>query len=178
MDVKVKNFVEKLDNIYVVSITESKADEGSVQHFLEYDAADKRDDWGNGLRSLHHAHQWMNQRNQTKEDKHKLHLIKTINLLLPREGMILSMEIETAGGTKDTLDIVDSKEKGYGSQYCKEKTEDFIKKNWIVPAEGASLYRFIRSVISRILMERETNTIITEIDTYRFNKVMEGRHSG
>jgi hypothetical protein len=167
-DVKVKNFTEKLYNVWVVAIT---CDE--VQHFLEFETAEKRDDWGNGLRSLHHAHQWMSKRSESKADNKKLHLIKAINLQLPREGCLLSMEIETAVG-KENLDILDKKE-AYSSAACKEKTHDFILHNFIVPAEGASLYRFIRSVISRILMERETNTILGEIDSFRFNKVVEGR---
>jgi len=170
-DVKVKNFVEKLINVYVVSIT---CDE--VQYFLEFDSQEKRDDWGNGLRSLYHAHQWVNKRTEAKSDLRKLHLIKAITLQLPRPGCILSMEIETAAGRKAPLDVEDKKDK-YSSDKCKELTQDFVMQNFIVPAEGASLYRFIRSVISRMLMERETNTIISEIDTQRFNKILENHRS-
>lgn len=179
-DVKVKNFVEKLVNVYVVSITCDLADgsggSNPVQYFLEFDSAEKRDDWGNGLRSLYHAHQWVNKRTEAKSDLRKLHLIKAINLQLPRPGCILSMEIETAAGRKAPLDVEDKKDK-YSSEKCKELTQDFVMQNFIVPAEGASLYRFIRSVISRMLMERETNTIISEIDTQRFNKILENHRS-
>jgi len=171
-DVKVKNFVEKMVNVFVVSISC-----GNVQHFLEFETADKRDDWGNGLRSLHHAHQWANKRTEAKTDSRKLHLIKTIQLELPRPGCIISMNIETAGGRKAELDVADREDK-YDSAQCKELTHDFILQNFIVPAEGASLYRFIRSVLSRLLMERETNAILGEIEAFRYNKVTEapGHH--
>lgn len=166
--VKVKNFVEKLVNVYVVSICC-----GDVQHFLEFDTIEKRDDWGNGLRSLHHAYQWAHKRTEAKTDERKLHLIKTINLQLPRAGCIISMDIETAGGRKAELDVLDNKDK-YSSESCKELTHDFVLQNFVVPAEGASLYRFIRSVLSRLLMERETNLILGEMDSCRYNKVTEG----
>jgi len=167
-DVKVKNFVEKLVNVYVVSVCC-----GDVQHFLEFETVEKRDDWGNGLRSLHHAYQWAHKRTEAKTDEQKLHLIKTINLQLPRPGCIISMDVETAGGRKAELDVLDKKDK-YSSDACKELTHDFVLQNFVVPAEGASLYRFIRSVLSRLLMERETNIILGEMDSYRYNKVTEG----
>lgn len=166
--VKVKNFVEKLINVYVVSVTCE-----DVQYFLEFETQEKRDDWGNGLRSLHHSHQWANKRTEAKTDARKLHLIKAINLKLPAPGCIISMEIETAGGRKADLDIPDAKER-FNSSACKELTHDFVLQNYIVPAEGASLYRFIRSVLSRLLMERETNVILGELDSFRYNKVTEG----
>jgi hypothetical protein len=173
--VKVKNFMEKTSPVHVVSLTTEDANKGDVQYFLEFDSPEVRDDWGNGLRSVHHAHQWMNRKNDSKKsDERKYHMIKAVNLLLPLDGQIVSMEIESAAGKKDKLVIEDNPAK-YDSATCKQKTEDFIQNNFIVPAEGASLYRFIRSLVSRLLMERETNTILAEIDKHRFNKICEAK---
>lgn len=177
-EVKVKNFVEKMTNVYIVAVTcEEEQEQGTlkVQHFLEFESLEKRDDWGNGLRSLHHSFQWLNKRTETKADSKRLHMIKAINLQLPKAGCLVSMEIETAAGKKAELHVADDK-KDYSSDACKELTSDFILQNFIIPGEGASLYRFIRSVISRLLMERETTVILGEIDASRFNKVLEARN--
>lgn len=171
-DVKVKNFTEKLTQIFVVSLTAH-----GIQYFMEFETIDKRDDWGNGLRSLHHAHQWAQKPVESEKNTRKLHLIKQIILQKPRylerygSNSIVSMDIELASGDKVSLDIPETR---YDSDNCKEITNDCVFQNNIIPAEGASLYRFVRSVISRMLMERETNNIIVEIDKQRYAEVMRG----
>lgn len=179
IEVKPKNFVEKLIQVWVLSITctAKETDGEAVQHFLEFEHIEKRDDWGNGLRSLHHAHTWANKPMDTRKDLRKLHLIKKITLVKPRQvgrlncNSIVSMDIELGNGDTVPLDIP---EKKFDSETCKEITNDCVFQNSIVPAEGASMYRYVRSVISRVQMEKETNAIISEIDTQKYAEVTKG----
>jgi len=60
------------------------------------------------------------------------------------------------------------------SASCKELVSDFVMQNFIVPAESASLYRLVRSLLSRVNIEKQADGLIKEIDLLRYPRLIEG----
>lgn len=54
-----------------------------------------------------------------------------------------------------------------GSEDCRRIVRAFIAEHQVLPSESKSLYRFLRSVTQRALMQRETTAVIAEIDAQR-----------
>jgi hypothetical protein len=109
-----------------------------------------------------------------EENGRKLQLVKHIALGMPdktpgKEEMV-KLTLKLPDGKQADLVIY---EKKYDSATCKEIVSDFVMHNYIIPAEAASIYRYVRSIISRLVMERETTAISNEMAALRYPKVIE-----
>merc|ERR1712157_943 len=68
-----------------------------------------------------------------------------------------------------TLDV---KEHQTSSEDCKRVVQEFVHKYGVLKAETTSLYRYVRSVVQRALMERETEAIVNEISAQHLDHAL------
>jgi len=167
----------------------------SEQVLFLFENPDERENWYDGLKSMLSATQW----SAPDDPKlHKLRLIKKVAEHIPREDELIRCEVtigESAVGKETAIMLrvpkaayqneqaewreqrrkgeiekrSQDKKKTYRSDLCKELVQDFVLQNFIFPAEGVSLYRYIRSLINRLTMEQETAAITEEMDKLRWN---------
>jgi hypothetical protein len=198
VDIKAYDYAEKKKNMFGIMVIRSCLETQNEptlfeQVLLLFDGIDERDTWHDGLKSLLSSKHWPEAEPASKA---KLRLIKKVVEVTPEENQVISCEItlaESALGKEEALmfsvpkaayekerkeirqrgkegiEARAQEKKKYRSDLCKELVQDFVLQNFVIPAEGVSLYRYIRSLINRLSMEQETIAITKEIDNLRWN---------
>jgi hypothetical protein len=158
----------KTAEYHLLSITHKDGNHTSFQFAL----ASKRDAWETGLRTMISgamagskigevkvpAQQYLPIKSLTTETCGEDELLRLTVSLGKREGTLLVRK------TENTL------------KDWKRITDEFVETHAVLPTEATSLYRYIRSVIDRTLMEREALAVIEEINEQSFEKLARNRH--
>lgn len=149
-----------------------------VQHTFQFsepdiknktEAKSARDNWEHCLRTLRVELEMANE-TEVKVVASKFRPIEKIELQQPQAGKVVSIKITLETSAEPvTLDIGEAET---GSDACKRLTNQFIDDHSVLPTENTSLYRYIRSVVQRALMEKETKVIIDEINRLKFETLL------
>jgi len=193
-DVKARDYTERLTNFFTIQVIREnqklkQEPMGFEQVMFIFESVDDRDTWKDGLTSLISHQKW---NRYVPKPPTKLRFIKNIEELQPTpkdfirfrvtvgeyepvdftvpKDAILTEEAEKKKATAELRRAAQRKPvETFGSNICKELVDDFVLANYIVPAEGVSLYRYVRALVSRLMMEYETIAITDEINQLRWD---------
>lgn len=157
-------------------------EEPLVQHIFQFTDRDKRDLWDHGLRTAVAAALAAIATEAGKgkagaadlqggAGPSKFHPVKQLTLQQPRAGVLVMMKIELENS--EEAPMLEVTEAECSPDDVKRLTNQFIDDHHILPTENTSLYRYIRSVVQRAQMERETAAIVEEINSQRFELMVQ-----
>lgn len=177
-NVKVKTLYDNNDghlwNLSVVMTKQSQGDQ--VHHSFQFEKETIRDMWDSGLRSLvFKATGGHSQGSGTNEnagaDENSLHTILAVRLKSPEPNILVCIAIRF---TKlDEEAYLEVPKDAATPEDCKMLTEAFLKKYSVSPTHSTSLYRLVRAVTSRALLEQETHAVLAEIDAASTDTICE-----
>eukprot|EP00927_Polykrikos_kofoidii_P067504 TRINITY_DN62990_c0_g1_i1.p1 TRINITY_DN62990_c0_g1~~TRINITY_DN62990_c0_g1_i1.p1 ORF type:complete len:377 (-),score=52.52 TRINITY_DN62990_c0_g1_i1:41-1171(-) len=105
------------------------------------------------------------------EETRKLAQITNIHLSKPEKGQLINIAVEIDGYKRRWAHFVIN-EQATDQTHCKKQVSRFIKEQLILPGEALSLYRYVRSVLQRAMMEAETQKVIDDINALNFDELM------
>lgn len=166
--VKAKSFIQGSEFIFVVAIVLKSA---AGQTFLQFGKREDRDTWDSGLRYLVVAREQLDAGTEVEVPDGEYHPIRHIVLKAPKAGVVVAMSVDVKGEEQELQVLADQT----SSSECKNLVVDFVQKHRIMPSETTSLYRFVRSLVQRALMESQTAALIDEINAQHFERVLQVR---
>lgn len=104
----------------------------------------------------------------TREKSRLKHPITRVLLQRPPPGFLASLTVQVGENPADTLNVPDSAAR----EGCKRCVAEFLREHPVVPGDATSLYRFVKSVTQRAIMESETRQILSEMQELSFTSLM------
>eukprot|EP00397_Hematodinium_sp_SG-2012_P034606 GEMP01037129.1.p1 GENE.GEMP01037129.1~~GEMP01037129.1.p1 ORF type:complete len:308 (+),score=72.26 GEMP01037129.1:211-1134(+) len=181
---KVKDLPKERDgkNAYMLSLCYAKDAQGhghGAHSSLQFEDRDVRDLWGHGLRSLMIGATGTDDGKQQSVNvpTQQLLPIKSIALQSGESGELMSVAVDL--GKRHATFTVPIPQSNVDLEAFKtelwQKVVNFITENSILQTETMSLYRYIRCVVQRALMEKEVTTIIEDINNQNLETLMAKR---
>mmetsp|Transcript_94832 Transcript_94832/g.178431 ORF Transcript_94832/g.178431 Transcript_94832/m.178431 type:complete len:317 (+) Transcript_94832:143-1093(+) len=173
-NIKVKDlFDNQAGKLWILSVILSS----QVHHSFQFEKETTRNMWDHGLRSIVFRHASSGHLiNQTPgeeviDGEHSFAKIHSAQMKAPSEGTLVCMVIVFQGNIPEAyLEIPRDRA---DADHCKRLTEEFVKKYKVAFTHSTSLYRLVRAVTSRALLEQETQQVITEIDNCNSERIYE-----
>mmetsp|Transcript_8001 Transcript_8001/g.17840 ORF Transcript_8001/g.17840 Transcript_8001/m.17840 type:complete len:327 (-) Transcript_8001:85-1065(-) len=167
--VKVKDFTGAAgEEHYVWSLTR-RSDELEQMSF-EFQSREERDQWGYAMRTLVNESGVVSLSGAVADHQNQRRgrTIKHIDPDKPEYGTIVQLRVELADGSAHILQVRDDQA---APQDCKKAVNQFIQENTVLDAEQHSLYRYVRSMVERVRLERDTQKIVDEINALHLEEV-------
>lgn len=148
----------------------------AVHHSFQFNGDLIRDTWDHGLRSLLHKERgFMPDPEQDRdEDEEETDYVRINKIALKRpddsRGVLVNIALSLTTNKEEYLEIPQDHA---SPADCKRITQEFVEKVKISPTHTTSLYRFVRSVTSRSLLEYEALRIIAEIDRCNIEHILQ-----
>mmetsp|Transcript_62329 Transcript_62329/g.182070 ORF Transcript_62329/g.182070 Transcript_62329/m.182070 type:complete len:294 (-) Transcript_62329:84-965(-) len=158
--IKAKDYMEDESYCWVLVIQLAEGRQASLQFRLK----EQRDTWTSELKSLANAAAGKSP-DESADKKEQFRNITEVELKEPGDGVLASAAVKLEKGGEVTvaqLSVPDSK---FRPDDVKHLTQEFIDANQVNPAESTSLYRFLRTVVQRVRVEKETASMIDEIQS-------------
>jgi hypothetical protein len=153
---------------HLLSLTHKDGNHTSVQ----FKEATRRDAWETGLRTMISGASAGQSIGEVKVPKEQYQPIKSLTTETPQEDELLRLTV-SLGKRSAVLTV---KKFETTAKDWKRVTDEFVEANAVLPTEATSLYRYIRSVIDRTIMEREVLAVIEEINSKSFEALSRNRH--
>jgi hypothetical protein len=139
---------------------------------FQFGMAAKRDAWETGLRTMISGAMAGSRIGEVKVPAQQYMAIKSLTTEICGEDELLRLTV-SLGKREGVLSV---KKTENTAKDWKRITDEFVEKNAVLPTEATSLYRYIRSVIDRTLMEKEAVAVIEEINEQSFEKLVKKKH--
>lgn len=158
-NLKAKDYLEDDNYCWVIAIQEKEG----TQHSLQYRLKEDRDAWTGGLRSAIAA-ATANIKDAEEDQGPQYKRITEVELKEPEADVLATVAVSLDGGSQALM--IHLSEGRTSAQEIKHQTQDFIAANEVDPRESTSLYRFLRTVAQRAVLEKETIGIVGEIQRH------------
>merc|ERR1719463_934468 len=163
--------VDKSDHSVEMHLLSLNHKDGNHTSF-QFTMAAKRDAWETGLRTLISGAMAGSKIGEVKVPSQQYMAIKSLTTEICAEDELLRLTV-SLGKREGILSV---KKNENTAKDWKRITDEFVEKNAVLPTEATSLYRYIRSVIDRTLMEKEAIAVIEEINEESFEKKKKNKH--
>lgn len=162
-NVKARDYTVENNYHWVLSIQQR---EEPRQASLQFRMKEERDTWHNGLRSLltqqHEGVPVRREEGPAAEPAPQQKRITEVTLHEPGPAVLATVQISLKD-KKASQVMLHVPEARASVDDIKRITQDFVRENQVDPVESTSLYRFLRTVVQRALVEQETIAIVEEI---------------
>lgn len=159
--------------------------EREVRHaFLQFNSLQDRNMWYQGLKAVHEWQKSLGLDDTTaqvedvpRDKKSKHATISNVTLEPPDPPAIVKLRFSLVSDDGREIDrFLEIKPEDASSEQCKKLCTAFMQLHNVLPTEGSSLYRLVRSIVIRVLMEQESEKISQEIKAQRFENILDGRN--
>jgi len=142
---------------------------------LQFHSKEDRDTWCSGLQSAVAA---VSRTRDGAEVTKQPRTIFKVALKEPKLDMLASMKVHMERNEEVKVADIDVPEAKSSADDIRRRTKDFIAAHEVDSAEGTSLYRFLRTVVQRAMMEKETAAIVDKIQNRSLDRVLKEAPEG
>uniref|UniRef100_A0A7S4Q636 PH domain-containing protein n=1 Tax=Alexandrium monilatum TaxID=311494 RepID=A0A7S4Q636_9DINO len=174
--VKANDYLESSNYHWVLSIRlrPTGPKEGKL-YSLQFHSKEDRDTWCSGLQSAVAA---VSRTRDGAEVTKQPRTIFKVALKEPKLDMLASMKVHMERNEEVKVADIDVPEAKSSADDIRRRTKDFIAAHEVDSAEGTSLYRFLRTVVQRAMMEKETAAIVDKIQNRSLDRVLKEAPEG
>lgn len=146
---------------------------------FEFEKVGTRDTWYAGLRTLLSDRAFFQGNNIRKSlakkvdplkdvGSSKYQCVKNIELLKASNANAVSLRVDLDNEKGVNLDVPAG---SISAEAIKDIANSFMDKHKVLPTENTSLYRLLRSLVQRSVLEKETSDIVAEINALHYDQL-------
>jgi len=177
--VKAMDYVEGTRVAYVIILTMKRKDEDSQisefyapeeENIFHFPRAEDRDTWDTGLRYLLAALD-VAATQDVSVPARGYSRIKKVKLDVPRAGVCMSARFELANGQEELMEV--KPDAVHSKDGLKHFVVDWVQKCCVLPSETTSLYRLVKSLVHRAMLESKAADVIRRINECHFDHLLQ-----